>query len=653
MARDPLLDLLASLASAFVNPDLHSRKATKPKPSPDAQKGGTGGDKAERLRRHAAKTKIDRFQGMLEHQATFKQDNELEFFAAQLSRAGQREVDRVLEAISSWARPEQSRRQAEPAIDAFSVDRIKAGIASTMADARRSLSGELDRLRGLGETRYHQKKAWFGHAFSSLLEELSRMRLANFAPSHGERSIMADVLRKKAEADRKQWHEYMAKAGEARSRELDAVEARLKGQAHSEYDLAAKVDPRDQVSFDALRIERGSRAIALIRPFPPGSARRTRSHFGGLPDLPAGQEWPRHELLGPLHFLVQIDLAEIHHQIDELPKRGTLLFFASLSNGKIAVPPSIIYDPDSAGGPAAAPDDFRKVLGDRNPTRRLLADGDRLENILPYWPIDGKQIETMPMPQALADNACSRPEFATYCRRHDSFRQAQFAEAAGTSKAISRCLGFDKRHWSSSLFAPHLTSYPWNWRGLSYVAQGLARHFQSDPQIAGRALALSAEARSNEPDVELPSAVRDEVIDLVSLASDLEDNIFRTDGRTSPYRLRSLNHEAIDRLLLDAAADPAVAAALPPELVAMLTETYIARPAGQMFGHLSSAYPVPDPSEDRICLLQLFREPFFDFGADEFRFVIARKALARGAWEKVELLVPRQQQLQSAHDHQA
>ena len=63
-----------------------------------------------------------------------------------------------------------------------------------------------------------------------------------------------------------------------------------------------------------------------------------RSHFGGLPELPEGADYPEfvcstfeddEEKLRPLHFLAQIDCAEIA-EFDKsglLPKTGTLLFF--------------------------------------------------------------------------------------------------------------------------------------------------------------------------------------------------------------------------------------------------------------------------------------------------------------------------------------
>jgi uncharacterized protein (TIGR02996 family) len=50
--------------------------------------------------------------------------------------------------------------------------------------------------------------------------------------------------------------------------------------------------------------------------------------FGGLPSLPKGAEWPRCEK-GPLEFLAQFDLAELHRTVAgrALPASGLLSFF--------------------------------------------------------------------------------------------------------------------------------------------------------------------------------------------------------------------------------------------------------------------------------------------------------------------------------------
>ncbi len=58
---------------------------------------------------------------------------------------------------------------------------------------------------------------------------------------------------------------------------------------------------------------------------PPGS-----SKFGGLPDLPEGEDWPLTEYRIPFAFLAQFNLAKVHRLLptdDTLPTSGLLSFF--------------------------------------------------------------------------------------------------------------------------------------------------------------------------------------------------------------------------------------------------------------------------------------------------------------------------------------
>jgi uncharacterized protein YwqG len=69
-------------------------------------------------------------------------------------------------------------------------------------------------------------------------------------------------------------------------------------------------------------------AISLYRPYPPVELPHARSQPGGLPNLPA-TEWPygRNHDNGnavPLHFLAQIDCAELPRVDARLPTEGML-----------------------------------------------------------------------------------------------------------------------------------------------------------------------------------------------------------------------------------------------------------------------------------------------------------------------------------------
>ncbi|WP_208354116.1 DUF1963 domain-containing protein [Pseudaestuariivita rosea] len=73
--------------------------------------------------------------------------------------------------------------------------------------------------------------------------------------------------------------------------------------------------------------------IYLLRQWPDGPMSKT-SYLGGRPTLPPNISWPRNRRTGlPLHFLAQINCAELPELFDgpELPEKGTLFFFADIS----------------------------------------------------------------------------------------------------------------------------------------------------------------------------------------------------------------------------------------------------------------------------------------------------------------------------------
>ncbi len=90
----------------------------------------------------------------------------------------------------------------------------------------------------------------------------------------------------------------------------------------------------------ALRKSRFAPDIGLLEPLirpsvrlspvivEPGALPLGASRLGGVPDFPAGVDWPRFEGQ-PLNFLCQLDLAEIQAlgPFDDLPDSGWLLFF--------------------------------------------------------------------------------------------------------------------------------------------------------------------------------------------------------------------------------------------------------------------------------------------------------------------------------------
>jgi len=646
MAKDPFVELMSSLFGTFSTPP--RRPDDAPGGSAAGGEANTLASKGDRLREKEAARRVRQLREQIASRLE-RPLADLQLIDSQIGAAGQHELERAERSMAGWAKPDQKSRRPRPhnpdrpdmpAMDAFSLDRVRLGIANTLSSARGSLAGDVRRLLSLGEDRLHEQHSWFGSALATLAIELGRMRAGHHIPPEQEWRALQDQLKQKAGADLKQWREHVAAAERARLRQFETFEAVLLARATERYDLAAQADPAKIVSLASVRIKQASPGIALFRPFPPTpSGFQRRSHFGGLPDLPAGCEWPRHELLGPLHFLAQIDFAELTHNIPDLPQEGTLLFFASLSNAKIESPPIIIFDPDSTGRQAEMPG-FRHSLGGSQGLLRLPGDAMHAEFLLPYWPIGTGLVETLPAPATLDANACLKPEYAGYCRAHDSFRQGQFAIAAAPLKVDSRQWGHEQRSWRKELFAAHVTLHPWTWRGLLYVAEGIAGSF-AHPEISQSAARWMAESRKHDLDSPIPSAVGEQFARLVDTAREEEERLYMRNEKAGRWdALGGSNARAIERLLLDAAAQPAIAASLPRELLATLAESHVASPSGQIFGHLSSVYPVPDPNGDEVCLLQLFHHPMLPVGADELRFVLPRQALCERAWDQVRLRIP-------------
>ena len=71
--------------------------------------------------------------------------------------------------------------------------------------------------------------------------------------------------------------------------------------------IASEVERRALTLLQRYR----SLAILLDRVYPPAAAPGGHSHFGGLPTLPAGLEWPRTAQGIPLRFLFQLDCGAI------------------------------------------------------------------------------------------------------------------------------------------------------------------------------------------------------------------------------------------------------------------------------------------------------------------------------------------------------
>lgn len=103
-------------------------------------------------------------------------------------------------------------------------------------------------------------------------------------------------------------------------------------------------------------------AIHIVRSDTP-----SRSHLGGIADLPAGLAWPEYEG-SSLSLLAHLSLSHLHaaHQIEWLPTTGSLLFFYDVDRQPWGYDPHdrgsarVLHIPDSAAPPSHAENQPKK-----------------------------------------------------------------------------------------------------------------------------------------------------------------------------------------------------------------------------------------------------------------------------------------------------
>jgi len=151
--------------------------------------------------------------------------------------------------------------------------------------------------------------------------------------------------------------------------------------------------------------------ILLTRPYPTVGAPKVRSRLGGLPTLPTRVAWPRgrsYERDVPMHFLAQIDCAELPHVDPRLPAAGMLFFFAvfdeeqiwSAKNPRESI--SVIYESDVPRHlpPTPAPDDLLPLLdaeASDNPFEPAwLLPGEAGPSVHHSWPLIALPCDTWP-----------------------------------------------------------------------------------------------------------------------------------------------------------------------------------------------------------------------------------------------------------------
>ncbi|MBO9695737.1 MAG: DUF1963 domain-containing protein [Sphingopyxis sp.] len=458
----------------------------------------------------------------------------------------------------------------------------------------------------------------------------------------------------------------------------------------------------DETAIDrraiALLARYRSPAVLLHRPCPPKATGHGTSFFGGLPTLPPGLEWPRTSGGVPLHFLCQIDCADIGWQTP-LPGKGILFFFGRddeeqlWGEGAPADDCRVLYAPDGAGSgtQAAAPGDLPPVGGDypRFSFHDIATEGTA-QSLHVKWPIEPLPMDSLPDTDGLPDVV---REFDRSARRfHRAFRLRPFLrllfpwmrrfpqtyrpspdqpvwDRYGELLPRARALAFEDATgedireeqgpafgWQQGLRIFGDESFPQRWVFIHFFARAALRRHRSSGAFDHPA--PSAEARLDDEAqtwlersrAALPDAIPDAEVRREFRA--WMSGIGRRPGEASPgYRALDWLRTAAVWAIRTWASEPDLAAAIPASVHDGTKDLFATNSVqrgeerdwyrfqfSQMLGHAPASQGAKAADDPEICLLNLASDSGlgWSFGdAGECSFWIAPGDLARRDFSRV------------------
>lgn len=422
--------------------------------------------------------------------------------------------------------------------------------------------------------------------------------------------------------------------------------------------------------FDTISAKYAAPAIALIRTYPPLREKTGRSHVGGVPDMPPTMPWPRSREGKALHFLAQLDCADLPILAGApgglVPSKGTLLFFVHMDDELIfdSEPAGdqhcVIFDSASAGQPTSPPADLPNV--DSNWQKHFRLPGEAERRTFAYWPLTPVAIQSAPEANAFRGDWA---RLADYRRRVGAFRAREIERTTGLRPGSDTPwpdLGIlEPSHTPGKLKPISETGFPWVAAGISLVARSVLnalREAGSDQFIeALERFRLTAETRPAADPVTLEEAEC-----FAALLHDVMRSTLKTfvdkKGVTCSYsddRIRTAIWVGVHRLVTESGGDAALAGALPAKLYdaayprhAPLTFNaahpddwdYQQVRHAQMLGYvpsIQSALPIDSPL---LTLLQLRTDPGLEMIIGEwgeFDFRVLPQDLADRNWNGVTL----------------
>ncbi|MBG6200637.1 hypothetical protein IWQ48_001766 [Labrenzia sp. EL_13] len=429
-------------------------------------------------------------------------------------------------------------------------------------------------------------------------------------------------------------------------------------------------------SFDSLREHFARNAVYAFRPYPPHREKHGRSKVGGLPSLPKNVPWPKapgaagHVKAGlPLHFLAQIDLADLPWRPEGIPETGLLLFFGrfdeSLTWAEPDVAPQndmqVLYDAEYSGTATAFPKNLPPIK-DGNYHFDLLfgLPGDEKTRVFPEWPLNFAKVETMPESAALP---FASPEGYDSAHKHHLTAQltAAFATMETDNADICEFHLFQPRteeeraEGKPLVLRPHSeTGFPFAPRGMSLICRILRNRHGAKLEETG--FETCFEDWQMQAETLKESKFEQRMVN--AFIEDLNDFLEQAaDKRYSAY-LKADIERALHRLVTETGGSPNLSKLVPEAVYAAASDRHPvflkdengikcpefpgARSGNcyhQMFGHLSSVqFNLPHDSAEQL-LLQLFN----DWGAEmsirdggEFDFMIEESDLHDHEFDRVK-----------------
>lgn len=260
-------------------------------------------------------------------------------------------------------------------------------------------------------------------------------------------------------------------------------------------------------------------AIMLHRPYPPIDMPESNSFLGGTPALPDRTEWPRARGGVPLHFLAQIDCAELPPSDGMLPDAGVLFFFARVNEemdwggGHPNDDCRVIFTPAAGPTPVSPPDDLPSIMGGHADfDRNFTLPGEPAFNRYPRWPIVANPIQSWPdvtaIPGYWQRDLDGYQEMVERARAAEAVRVTGLPTVTGSAPHWGQQSFDPDRRWAVSLPQFEDDPFPQTWIMVDRIARYLANWASSEGERRAREPARTQDAEAVQEVQETDTALQ-------------------------------------------------------------------------------------------------------------------------------------------------